>query len=110
MATSDVWSDREPKRSHAFAPPSLEPMSSVMASRPTAVAPMNQRTFCARVRSRRKKPRMRNIVMPIKIAMSCLGSSSGTVEPVTASDSVHRKNAMVSISKPMRRNRRMKMK
>ena len=48
--------------------------------------------------------------MPIKIAMSCLGSSSGTVEPVTASDNVHRKNAMVSISKPMRRNRRMKMK
>ena len=71
---------------------------------------MNQRTFCARVRSRRKKPRMRNTVMPIKIAMSCFGISSGTVEPVTASDSVHRKNAIVSISKPMRRNRRMTMK
>ena len=44
------------------------------------------------------------------MAISCLGISSGTVEPVTASDSVHRKNAMVSISKPMRRNERITMK
>ena len=71
---------------------------------------MNQRTFCARVRSRRKKPSTIKMARPIKIAISCLGSSSGTVEPVTASDSVHRKNAIVSISKPMRRNRRMTMK
>ena len=44
------------------------------------------------------------------IATSCFGISSGTVEPVTASDSVHRKNAMVSISKPMRRNDRITIK
>ena len=44
------------------------------------------------------------------IATSCLGHSFGTVEPVTASDSVHKKNAMVSISKPMRRNERITMK
>ncbi|WP_462385473.1 hypothetical protein [Intestinibacillus massiliensis] len=44
------------------------------------------------------------------MAMSCLGHSSGTVEPVTASDSVHRKKAIVSISKPMRRNERSTIK
>ncbi len=75
------------------APPCDEPISSVMASSPTAVALINQRTFCARVRSRRKKPSTIKMARPIKIAISCLGSSSGTVEPVTASDSVHRKNA-----------------
>ena len=99
-----------PRRIHALAPPSEEPISSVITSMPTAAAPMNQRTFFARSRSRRKKPSTRKIARPIRMAMSCLGHSSGTVEPVTASDSVHRKKAMVSISKPMRRNERMMMK
>ena len=110
MASSEGWSDRPPSRIHALAPPSLDPISSVITSMPTAAAPMIQRTLCARVRSRRKKPRTRKIASPIRMATSCLGHSSGTVEPVTASDSVHRKKAMVSISKPMRRNERSTIK
>ena len=81
-----------------------------MASSPTAVALMNQRTFCARVRSRREEAEHDKDGKTHQNRNQLLGQLVRHGRAGDGSDSVHRKNAIVSISKPMRRNRRMTMK
>ena len=68
------------------------------------------RNFLARSRSRRDQQRKRNSTMPAPMQTSCLVSSPGASEAMTASPRVQRKKAMVSTSKPVRRRMRIKTK
>ena len=79
------------------------PITSVMPSRPIAAAAMTQRIFCTRPRSRRKTPSTKKRTRPSKMARNCLKRLSGTLEAVTARESVERKKAMVSSSNPTHR-------
>ena len=84
--------------------PYLElPITRVMPSRPMAAAAMSQRFFCTRLRSRRNSPSTRNSASPSKMARNCLKRLLWALEAVMDNDSVERKKAMVSISKPTQR-------
>ena len=90
MAISEGWKDRPPNVIQLVAPNLALPSTSVMPSRPMAPAAMSHRSFFTRSRSRRNSPSVRNSPTPRIIASSCLGRLPGTLEAVTARESVDR--------------------
>jgi hypothetical protein len=66
-------------------------------------AAITQRFRCTRPKSRRNRPRVKNKARPKTMDRSCLKRLPGALEAVMDSDSVERKKAMVSISKPTHR-------
>ena len=93
-----------------FAPLRPVPSTRVAPSRQMAAAAMSQRIFFTRSRSRIKTPSTTKRASPSRMAANCLNSPPGFLEAVTARERVHRKKAMVSISKPTRPMARMNMK
>ena len=79
------------------------PSTSVMPSKPMAPAAIIHRIFWTRLRSRRKIPSTRNSTSPSSTARNCFKRLPGALEAVTERDSVERKKAMVSSSKPTQR-------
>ena len=100
MAISEGWKDMPPRLIQLVAPYFRWPSTSVMPSKPMAPAAMSQRSFFTRSKSRRKMPRVRKSARPSSTAKNCLGRDAGAEDAVTERESVERKKAMVSISKP----------
>ena len=61
-----------------------------MPSRPTAPAPISQRSFFTRSKLRSTSPSAKNRHTPSKMASSCFGRLPGALEAVTANDNVER--------------------
>lgn len=107
FAISEGCTESGPIKIQFFAPYTSLPNSRVSASRPSAPAAINQRSFTERPRSRSSQPSTMNTARPIPNAASCLYSADGSDDAMTAKPIVDRKKAMDSTSKPVLRSVRM---
>ena len=106
FTNSEGWNDKGPMLTQLRAPNSCWPKSTLKASKAQAAMATGQRSFLAMARSRRNSPSRTKANRPSNTETVCLGSVEIEEEAVMHRHSDVRKNARLSSSNPVRRNRR----
>ena len=103
FTSSDGWNENEPSCTQFFAPNFSTPNTRLNASSAIPNAAARYRTRFTRSRLRRNSPNTMKNTTPMTMASSSFVSADGSLEAMTHRPIVHRKNARLSTSKPLRR-------